>query len=181
MDTIDTYKARKTLIVGDTNTGKTARTIEILQLFLTAGLGAQTTVIDMAPDVIGGVGGKMPVPRMKGFRYLTETIVAPRLTAADENQAQALAQANARAIAKLLDCFSVQPSDILFVNDASLYLQAGDLAHFLAVLNKAETVVLNAYFGDSFPDSMITRREKRLVRRLIENCDYTIVTSPNCL
>jgi len=177
MDTIDSFKGKKTLIVGDINTGKTAWTVKILQRCLSAGWGLHITVIDLAPDGLGGGGGKMKMPELEGLQYFTGPIVAPRMTATDAGQAQLLAQANARAIDRLFAQFDAHPSKILFVNDASLYLQAGVMTRFQAVLEKAETVVVNAYFGNSFPDSALTRREKQMVLKLIQFCDRIITTS----
>jgi hypothetical protein len=177
MDTIDSFKGKKTLIVGDINTGKTARTVKILQHGLSAGWGPFITVIDLAPDAMGGVGGKIKMPELEGLQYFTGPIVPPRLTATDTDQAQLLAQANARAIDRLFEQFNAHPSKILFVNDASLYLQAGAMTRFQAVMEKAETVVMNAYLGNSFPDSALTRREKRMILTLIQFCDHIINTS----
>ena len=176
MDTIDSFKGKRTLIVGDINTGKTARAVEILQRLIKTGWGPHITVIDLAPDLIEGVGGKMTVPEIKGLQYHTASIVAPRLTAVDEDHAQMLAQANARTIVGLLEHFRGHPSKILFVNDASLYLQAGGMKRFQAAMEKAETVVMNAYFGSSFPESALTRREKKMVLKLIQLCDRIITT-----
>jgi hypothetical protein len=177
MDKIDTYLSQKTLIVGDINTGKTARTGRILQLFVDAGWDADISVIDLAPDVQGNVGGKMPVPEKAALQYLTGPIVPPRLTATNDDQAQKLARANAQLIEDLFQSFSAHPTEILFVNDASLYLQAGNIERFEAVLGIPATVVLNAYYGESFPDSALTRREKQVVSELIRLCDHITYTS----
>jgi len=177
MDTIDSFKGKQTLIVGDINTGKTARTVEILRHYINAGWGPHITIIDLAPDLIKGVGGKMRVPDIKGLQYLTASIVAPRLTAVDEDQAQTLAHANARTIDGLFEQFRGHPSKILFVNDASLYLQAGGMKRFQKIMDKAETIIINAYLGSAFPDSALTRREKKMVLKLIELCDRIITTS----
>ncbi len=60
---------------------------------------------------------------------------------------------------------------ILFVNDATLYLQAGTLEHFKKVLNAA---IINAYEGERFGDSELTRREKQLTRELMQHCNRVI-------
>jgi len=177
MDTLAEFNDRKTLIVGDVNTGKTARCIAILQQFIAAGRARQITVIDLAPDAVGNVGGKLTVPGRPGLRYLTRPIAAPRLTAADEKQAQALARANARSIERLFEGFLAHPSDILFINDASLYLQAGDPSRLLAVIAMAPTVVMNAYMGTSFPDSALSRREKQMVQLVSRHCDRIVSTA----
>ena len=176
MHNIDTFVGRKTMIVGDINTGKTARTLAILQHFMDAGWAAHITVIDLAPDAHGNVGGKMPVPADAPLRHLTGPVVPPRLTAANDEQAQQLAHANALMINGLFEHFKARPSKILFINDASLYLQAGAMRPFQAVLELPDTVILNAYLGDSFPDSPLTRRERKMAQELIRLCDRIIRT-----
>ena len=177
MDKIDTYISQKTLFVGDINTGKTARTLEILQQFVDRGWADQITVIDLAPDAHGNVGGKMPVPEITALQYITVPIVPPRLTATNDDQAQKLARANAQLIEDLFLQFTAHPSKTLFINDASLYLQAGNIEHLQAVLDIPATAILNAYYGQSFPDSALTRREKKMVSALIRICDRVVYTS----
>ncbi|MBW1608112.1 MAG: hypothetical protein JRJ74_08430, partial [Deltaproteobacteria bacterium] len=49
MDTIEEYMDRRTLIAGDVNSGKTGRTMKILQCFLREGSGKNIAVLDLAP------------------------------------------------------------------------------------------------------------------------------------
>jgi hypothetical protein len=177
MDKIAKYISKKTLLVGDINTGKTARTLEMVHRLVDGGWAGQITVIDLAPDTHGSVGGKMPVSETTALQYLTGPIVPPRLTASNDDQAQKLARANAQLAEDLFLQFTTHPSEILFVNDASLYLQAGHIEHLQAVLDIPATAILNAYYGDSFPDSALTRREKKMVSELIRLCDRVIYTS----
>ena len=103
--------------------------------------------------------------------YLTAAITAPRLTGRNREHTRDLAEQNARAIEMLFPKLHRQKKEILFVNDATLYFHAGDLAKFLKVLDTAKTQIINAYYGDTFMDSEITQREKRLTERLIKTCD----------
>jgi hypothetical protein len=82
-----------------------------------------------------------------------------------------LAAINARAIELLFAKLQQQKKEILFVNDATLYFHAGDLTKFMKVLDTAKTQVINAYYGDTFMDSELTQREKRLTAKLIKTCD----------
>ena len=171
METVNNYLNKRTLITGDVKSGKTARTREILRVFVQAGYADRIAVIDMAPDPVQGIGGKMTPPADAPLLYLTTTIAAPRLTGTDEAHTLRLAVQNARAIEALFDLFQQQPKDILFVNDASLYLQAGDLNTFLMTLKAASTQIINTYFGSTFADSSLTRREKHLTEELMKTCD----------
>jgi len=181
METISSYLNRRTLISGEVKSGKTARTLGILQAFIQAGYANRIAVIDMAPDLVGGIGGKLTPPEEASVFYLTTTIAAPRLTGVDEPHVRRLARQNARAIEALFAALRRQPKEILFVNDASLYLQAGNLDTFLSLLGAASTQIINAYFGGTFKDSALTQREKRLTAALMKTCDQIIHVCPDAV
>ena len=181
METIRPYLNRRTLIIGEVKSGKTTRTLEILQAFIQAGYANRIAVIDMAPDLVGGIGGKMTAAAEVPVLYLTTTVAAPRLTGVDEPHVRRLARQNACAIEALFAVLRRQPKDILFVNDASLYLQAGDLSVFLSLLGTASTQIINAYFGGTFKDSALTQREKRLTAALMKTCDQIIHACPDAV
>jgi hypothetical protein len=174
MGKIQQYLNKRTLIIGDVKSGKTARSLEILREFIRAGYADRIAVIDMASDPVRGIGGKMTPPADAPLLYLTATIAAPRLTGVDEAHARRLAVQNARAIEALFTALRRQPKEILFVNDASLYLQAGDLNTFLTALTTASTQIINAYYGSTFADSALTHREKHLTEELMKACDIII-------
>ena len=88
MNVIENYLNRRTLIVGDVNSGKTGRTQKILEHFLKAGYGENIAILDLAPDSVDGVGGKMEPPLDEPVVYLTTSISAPRLTGKNKNHAQ---------------------------------------------------------------------------------------------
>jgi len=174
MGNVQVYLNKRNLIIGDVKSGKTARTQEILQEFIQAGYADRIAVIDMAPDPVCGIGGKMMPPADASYLYLTTAIAAPRLTGADEAHVHRLALQNARAIEALFSIFRQQPKEILFINDASLYFQAGEFDQFLAALETAPTQIINSYYGSTFADSALTRREKHLIERLMKTCQKTI-------
>jgi hypothetical protein len=174
MDNINYYMNRRTLIVGDVNSGKTSHTLNILKLFLKAGHAGKIAIFDLAPENIQGIGGKMELPQNDSLLYLTTSILAPRLTGKDEHHILKLAEKNATAIEKLFAKFSRQKREILFVNDATLYFQAGDFEHFLKIFDIASTHIINAYYGHTFSDSELTRREKKFTEGLMKLCDQII-------
>lgn len=167
------YRGRRTLILGDVNTGKTRLTRSILASFVKAGEAGHIALVDLAPDKVGEVGGKFPAPP-PGVWHLTTTIVPPRLTGADPGAIDRLAAANAGRIDTLFTDYLARPRPILFVNDATLYLQAGSLERFGALLDGADTAVVNAYQGRYFDESPLTRRERRRVEGLRRHCDRVI-------
>ena len=174
MDAIEEYIDRRTLIVGDANSGKTGRTQKILQGFLRAGYGKNIAILDLAPDSVGGVGGKMEPPLDEPVVYLTTSISAPRLTGRNENHIRQLAENNSTAIEKLFVKLFQKKKGILFVNDATLYLQAGHFQRFVEILGTASTQIINAYYGSTFNDSELTRREKNRTEDLMKICDNII-------
>lgn len=174
MDTIEEYMDRRTLIAGDVNSGKTGRTMKILQCFLREGSGKNIAVLDLAPDSVRGVGGKMEPPPDEPLVYLTTSISAPRLTGRNENNIRQLAENNSTAIEKLFVKLYQQKRAILFVNDATLYLQAGHFQRFVEILDTASTQIINAYYGNTFADSKLTQREKNRTEDLMKICDKVI-------
>ncbi len=171
MGKIRKYLYKRTLIVGDVNSGKTEQTRSILLAFIRAGYAESSAILDLAPDPVQGTGGKIKIPSGRSLLYLTAAITAPRLTGKDMEHTRDLAEQNARAIESLFAKLKRQKKEVLFVNDATLYFQAGDLTKFLKVLDTAKTQIINAYYGDTFMDSELTQREKRLTEKLIKTCD----------
>ena len=168
------YLKRQTLIVGDVNSGKTTRTTTILEQFLHAGYGEQIAVLDLSPDPVRGIGGKLPLDSGTPVLYLTTQITAPRLMGRDAEHTLELAVENARKIEGLFAQLAEQKRDILFVNDATLYLQAGNFDLFLEMLAKSSTRIINAYYGNTFADSELTQRERKLSDTLMEASDQVI-------
>ena len=173
MDARD-YLDRRTLILGDINSGKTRETLRILSRWVAANPTPLMTVLDLAPEPVHGIGGRLTLPPRFMGRYLFTEIIPPRLTGRSPAEISGLAAANARAIEPLLDDCLRQPHPLLVINDVTLYLQAGDYARLAAVLQSATTILLNAYYGESFADHPITRRERRLTERLMGDCDRVI-------
>jgi hypothetical protein len=174
MDDIDQYLNKMTLIAGDTNSGKTARTGRILDLFLSQGFAGEIAILDLAPDPIRGIGGKLQPPPDHPLCYLTTDIYAPRMMGTDENHTEQLARANAENIEQLFAEIEQRKKKILFVNDASLYLQAGDPDRFMTMLKAASTQIINTYYGKTFADSSLTRRERKRIEDLMKQCDRVI-------
>ncbi|MBL7211499.1 MAG: hypothetical protein ISS61_03850 [Desulfobacteraceae bacterium] len=164
---------KKTIIVGEINTGKTACLNRILEKLLAQG-ETDVSIIDMAPETIGDIGGKMSLGKLTFIRYLTAKIVAPRLTGGSQEEVEALAKKNALSIDHILQQYLASPSKILFINDVSIYLQAGDLDSLLSLLKSTSTVVMNGYFGYGLGGGKLGERERRKMKALQEKCDRVI-------
>ena len=58
LDKLNPYIGQRTLIIGDVNTGKTDRTLEIMQLFLKEGYAKKIAILDMGIEPVQDIGGK---------------------------------------------------------------------------------------------------------------------------
>lgn len=171
------------LIMGDINTGKTSRCRHYLHQLCAQGLGARITVLDLAPHIptemaqargLPGAGGYLRLPTKcgmdSGVLDLRTHLHAPRLSSSTEAEAQAKAESNARAIDALLHQLPSAASgrDILFINDVTLYLQAGRADNLLAHIAQPHisTLIVNGYWGQRLGDSALSRREREQTRQL---------------
>ncbi len=174
MTVMDDYLNRRSLILGDINAGKTLETLRIVSRWVKEGRAREITVLDLAPEAIDGIGGRLVLPEGFEGRYLFADIVPPRLTGRDAAHIARLAASNAQAIAPLFEAVLEAPRPILVINDVTLYLHAGDYGRLASILGTADTVLVNAYCGKGFVDHPISRRERRLTKRLIHDCDLII-------
>lgn len=169
------------LILGEVGAGKTSLTLQLMEEAIEKGARG-ITVIDMAPKVInvdgGSVGGLLlekPDPRV---RYMApREISAPRLTARNAEELLEFADKNKSEIEALLNAFSMNPSEVLFVNDVSIYLQRGELDRLLGAFSMAETVVANGYLGERLRGDFgtgVSLRERDLVLKLADKMDEVI-------
>jgi len=92
--------------------------------------------------------------------YLREDLVPPRLSSKSEAEAQEKAVQNARKIEVLFWKYHELQREILFMNDISLYLQAGRAVQLVRWMEKAGTVVANGYFGEKLGSGTLSRRER---------------------
>ena len=173
---------RRVLIIGDVGTGKTELTRRLLVEAAEEGYVSSITVMDMAPraTMIRGlsVGGVLVDPEDLGVRYLgLDDIKTPRLSAKNADELLRLADYNRTEIEELLEKFAADPTDILFINDISIYLQRGDLELLWSTLGKAETVVANGYMGERLKDDLgtgVSAREEEMMGKLADRMDVVI-------
>lgn len=158
-----------TLIVGEVNTGKTSLLARLMTGFAAQGEN-NLALIDMAPEVIRGVGGKLTPPTGVSLRVCASAIVAPRLTGKTPEEILELARGNAARLEEAFQGYLAAPAQVLFINDVSLYLQAGDPAKLYQVLEATPTVVINGYMGASLGGGEMGDRERRLMEGLAAHC-----------
>ncbi|MFZ7125550.1 MAG: hypothetical protein ACOWWM_05280 [Desulfobacterales bacterium] len=152
----------RTLILGEVKTGKSRLTSTVVARMAAAGFSEQTILLDLAPRITGGIGGRIQPPS-PGILYLTTDIVPPRLTGKTEAEVEALAVRNAAAIEPLLDRCLASSRRVLVINDATLYLQAGNPDRLMILLNRPATLIVNAYYGRTLGGTEFSLRERRRI------------------
>ncbi|HIE18972.1 TPA: hypothetical protein EYP75_04520 [Candidatus Bathyarchaeota archaeon] len=178
----DEFLGKKVLIIGDVGRGKTRLTRRLLIEALKKGYGSRITVIDMAPKQVSfnglSVGGKILKADESKVRYLNcEDVKTPRLSARSPNELRKLAEHNRRILEKLLERFIASPTQILFINDVSLYLQGGNFDLLWSALEKADTAIINGYYGEKLQDDLgtgLSERERRLIKKLAAKIDVLV-------
>ena len=174
---------RRTLIVGDVNSGKTFLTRKVLDLVRAQVQADRIAVLEMAPDIpqetavrlgLKGVGGKLLAPSDRDVLLLSANLIPPRLTAGSEDEALELAESNREKIDRLFIDFSRSGRDVLFVNDISIYLQAGRTESLIVGLSRAETLVANGYYGDKLGSGALSARERKEMEELTPFFDRVI-------
>ncbi len=168
------YDGRRTLVIGDVNTGKTRLTEKVITRWVAQGRSHEIAVLDLAPEAKETIGGRIHLPEGFQGEVIATTIIPPRLSGRDEEEADLLAQTNADVIKSLFQDPRLANCSILVINDVTLYLQAGNYDDLWAVIQPVETVLINAYYGDSFPDYRLSRQERRLTELLIKDCNQVI-------
>jgi len=175
---------RKVLIIGDLGSGKTLLTANLLDQAVGMGDCHQITVIDMAPLTrgfhgmrIGGILAEV-TKAVAEVRYLKpKEVKAPRAMARNAEELMRLADFNRRVIDQTLTEYLLKPTPLLFINDVSIYLQAGEIAKVLSAVRKSQTCIANGYFGKKLAADFgtgISRREQTMMRRLMREMDVTL-------
>lgn len=171
----DDFLHRKTLILGDVNTGKTTLARSVLEAFCRKGLGQRIVIVDMAPEIkttpaggheLAGVGGKLTPPEGWDVLYLGGRFEPPRLSSKTEEEALRKARLNQLKIELLLREADHHKRDILFINDASMYLQAGSAEDLTARIAAADTAVVNGYWGKRLGGGIVSERERAEMAQL---------------
>jgi len=151
----EAYLGRKTLILGDVNTGKTTLTEQILESLCRMDLGGRIAVVDMAPEVrpLWQNIGACPVS-VESCRFRKEEhplsqwpFQAAPVEFEDGGGGTRKGQDQPAIIERLFRKLDWGLRDILLVNDISMYLQEGTAEILIQKLDGADTVLANGYWG----------------------------------
>lgn len=138
------------------------------------------TVIDFAPQRINGIGGKLTnyMKLTSGLKYASPRMVyAPRLMATSPEQLLQLADMNRKAMKPLLKDFLKNPTNVLVINDITLYFHSGELKTILSCVKTAGTFLGTAYYGSRLERDLgtgISSRERALTDELARFMDLVV-------
>ncbi len=171
---------RGNLIIGESGSGKSTLLSRILYRLAESGYSEETTVIDMAPSLSWGVGGKISeigdIP--EGVRYYTSWEIAPpRLVGKTAEEVLKLARRNRSLLEPFVARFLASPTQVILVNDATIYAHAGSHGPLIEALRTASTWVATAYSGVRLADdrgASVTEAERRFVNSLLLIADRII-------
>ena len=171
---------KKVLILGEAGSGKTQLTAQLLQELMMLMNPDEITVIDLAPQRVGEIGGKLTdyVNVNSRVRYLSPKVVyTPRLAGASPKQVLHYAELNRENMEPLLRRFIRNVTEVLVLNDVTLYLHSGKLETVLKCVRLANTFLATAYYGSKLAEDLgtgISSREKQLTDKLAASMDLTL-------
>ncbi|MDG6928724.1 MAG: hypothetical protein JRN39_00880 [Nitrososphaerota archaeon] len=177
-------EGKRTLMVGDVGSGKTRAMASLLRSAVASRPPAEVTVFDFAPDetVLCGkiVGGKVSggTAMAAGLNYLSPRLEPPRLSGRDAEEVLSIARRNASLTAGCIEEYLSRPTPVLFANDLTMHLHAGDLRVLVSAVERSKTFIGNAYAGESLKEdrgSGISTRERDLLGELKRWMDDVIV------
>lgn len=165
--------------MGEVHSGKTLATLKIFRDWRRSG-AKSIAVLDLAPEKIDRVGGKMPFTEeeKEGILYLSPRIIPPRLLGKSEEEIRRLAGENQQRIDQALRTLQASPASVLFINDISLYFHAGDGEQIWLSLEKISTLVMNGYYGRYFGSISLSQRERAEMESLMARCDRVLFLPP---
>ncbi|MCD6445985.1 hypothetical protein J7L49_04290 [Candidatus Bathyarchaeota archaeon] len=171
---------KKVLILGEVGSGKTKLAARMLQELVTLIGSEKITIIDLAPQRTGKIGGKITdyVNLTSGVRYMVpEKVYTPRLTGASSQQVLRYAELNKENMEPLFKKFIRDPTEVLILNDVTLYFHAGELETVLECARIAKTFLATAYYGSKLSNDLgtgISLKERRLTDKLKTFMDVII-------
>lgn len=171
---------KKVLILGEAGSGKTKLAAQLIQELIMLINPEEITVIDLAPQRIGEIGGKLTdyMYITGGVKYFSpKNVYTPRLAGTSPEQVLHYAELNRKSIEPLLNRFVRNVTEVLVLNDVTLYLHLGKLETVLKCVRLAKTFLATAYYGSKLAKDLgteISSRERRLTDKLTTSMNLTI-------
>jgi hypothetical protein len=171
---------KKVLILGETGSGKTRLAAKLLREIMTMINPEKITVIDFAPQRAGEIGGKITdyLSMPSGVKYLSpKNVYTPRLAGKSPEQVLRYAELNRKNMEPLLREFIRNVTEVLVLNDVTLYLHSGELEIVLKCVKLAKTFLATAYYGSKLANNLgtgISSRERKLTDELATFMDLVV-------
>lgn len=171
---------KKVLILGEAGSGKTKLAAQLLRELMKVADPEQITVIDLAPRRVREIGGKLTeyVKVNSGIRYFSpKNVYTPRLAGTSLKQVLHYAEFNRKNMEPLLNGFVRNATEVLVLNDVTLYLHLGGLKKVLKCVRLAKTFLGTAYYGSKLIEDLGTKislRERQLTDKLATSMDLTV-------
>ena len=171
---------KKVLLLGEAGSGKTKLAAQLLRELMVLVNPEEITVIDLAPQRVGEIGGKLTdyVNVNSRVRYLSpENVYTPRLAGASPKQVLHYVELNRKNMEPLLRRFIRNVTEVLVLNDVTLYLHSGKLETVLRCVRLANAFLTTAYYGSKLAEDLgtgISSKERQLTDKLAASMDLTL-------
>ena len=173
-------RGKKVLILGETGSGKTRLAVKLLQELIMLVNSKKITVIDFAPQRVGEIGGKITdyLKMPSEVKYLSpKNVYTPRLAGKSPEQVLRYAELNMKNMEPLLNKFIRNVTEVLVLNDVTLYLHSGELETVLKCVKLVKTFLATAYYGSKLANDLgtgISSRERKLTDELATFMDLVV-------
>lgn len=187
--TYNDFIGHHTLLYGETDTKKTYFTAKFIQFLIEKKNinPKEISILDFAPSysIINKVkiGGKITDFYKNSIicnnLYFEGEIIPARLNARNFKELYENACNNYKKTFKILKIFTENPTEILIINDISIYLHVGNKKLLIDSVEKSSTFLGNSYYGVSIKadfSKLFNLREKRLVQYLIKKIENSYLT-----
>jgi len=187
---LNSLVGKKTLIYGETNTGKTFYTAKFVQYLLEIKRinPKDISILDFAPKLAYfnnlKIGGRIQnycenSVKCNNINFKGD-IIPPRLNAKNKNEMYSNICHNFKKIYEIIEIYNSSPTPVLIINDISLFLHLGSNKYLINTINKSNTFFGNSYYGSSISSKfskLISIKEKRKVESLIKNVKNSFTTT----
>jgi len=183
------FLGHHTLLYGETDTKKTLITANFIKFLLEEGnIEPQIiTVLDFAPslEIIDNIkiGGKLrdyydECEKCNYLRFEGE-IIPPRLNAKNKRELYQNACSNYKKTSKILEMYNLKPTEILLINDISIYLHLGSKKYLMETINNSKTFFGNSYYGSLIKQNfakLFSLKERVRVNYIISSIECAFST-----
>ena len=184
------YIGHRTLLYGETNTGKTFYTAKFVQYLLEIKKfkPKEISILDFAPRLAYyknlKIGGRIQDYYENSIKCnnidFEGEIIPPRLKAKSKNEMYNNICLNFNKIYGILEIYNSNPTSVLIINDISLYSHLGSNQYLINTINKSNTFFGNVYYGSSISSKfskLLSIKEKIRVESLIRNVENSFKTT----